>query len=152
MYTLFSIIQTIHFLRFQICSKGKEMCIKTRLAEGITSIQVSVAQVSFPEEATGACLLLQLSICKRNRLLVLPYLVLNVILLGYNLGVVIYYIVVWKLISLIIFIAISWAFSIYFLIVVYSFHEALREDPSGVTAGFLVNNPTGSAPNANYAV
>ncbi|XP_067026918.1 uncharacterized protein [Acropora muricata] len=56
------------------------------------------------------------------------------------------------MISLIIFIAISWAFSIYFLIVVYSFHEALREDPSGVTAGFLVNNPTGSAPNANYAV
>ena len=30
MYTLFSIIQTIHFLRFQICNKGKEMCIKTR--------------------------------------------------------------------------------------------------------------------------
>ncbi|XP_074612273.1 uncharacterized protein LOC141866642 [Acropora palmata] len=74
----------------------------------------------------------------RNRLLVLPYLVLHVILLGYNLGVVIYYVVVWKL--------------IYFLIVVYSFHESLREDPSGVTAGFLVDNPTGSAPNANYAV
>ncbi|XP_015758999.1 PREDICTED: uncharacterized protein LOC107338284 isoform X2 [Acropora digitifera] len=85
----------------------------------------------------------------RNRLLVLPYLVLHVILLGYDLGVVIYYVVVWKWISLIIFIAISWAFSIYFLIVVYSFHEALREDPSGVTAEFLVNNPTGSAPVAN---
>ncbi|XP_029213022.2 uncharacterized protein LOC114976691 isoform X2 [Acropora millepora] len=110
-----------------------------------TAGALSVFQVLTSLSLVAACIL-------RNRLLVLPYLVLNVILLGYNLGVVIYYIVVWKLISLIIFIAISWAFSIYFLIVVYSFHEALREDPSGVTAGFLVNNPTGSAPNANYAV
>ncbi|KAK2556679.1 hypothetical protein P5673_021230 [Acropora cervicornis] len=48
----------------------------------------------------------------RNRLLVLPYLVLHVILLGYNLGVVIYYVVVWKLISLIITLTISWLFSV----------------------------------------
>ncbi|KAK2556678.1 hypothetical protein P5673_021229 [Acropora cervicornis] len=65
----------------------------------------------------GAC-------SSKNRFLVLPYLVLHIILLGYSLG-------------------------IYFLIVVYSFHEALREDPSGVTAGFLPDSTSGSAPVAN---
>ena len=29
---------------------------------------------------------------------------------------------------------------IYFLVVVYSFHEALREDPSGATAGYSPAN------------
>ena len=27
-------------------------------------------------------------------------------------------------------------YQIYFILVVYSYHEALREDPSGTTAGF----------------
>ncbi|XP_068676551.1 uncharacterized protein [Montipora foliosa] len=87
----------------------------------------------------------------KNRFLVLPYLAWHVILLGYNLGVMIFYIIVWKgFIALLIVItnAISGAFSIYFLIVVYSFHEALREDPSGATAGYGPENRPGQAARA----
>ncbi|XP_067026842.1 uncharacterized protein [Acropora muricata] len=88
----------------------------------------------------------------KDRFFVLPYLVLHVILLGYALGVAIYFIVVWNLIQLIMPLIISWLLSIYFLIVVYSFYESLRDDPSGVNAGFFAHNPTVAAPNANYAV
>lgn len=90
----------------------------------------------------GAC-------CSKNRFLVLPYLVLHIILLGFSLGVIIYLSAVWGVMASIldlIPIAIGWLLSIYFLIVVYSFHEALREDPSGVTAGFLPDSTSGSAP------
>lgn len=87
----------------------------------------------------GAC-------CSKNRFLVLPYLVLHIILLGYSLGVIIYFSAVWGVILVLISPAILWSLSIYFLIVVYSFHEALREDPSGVTAGFLPDSTSGSAP------
>ncbi|XP_067026912.1 uncharacterized protein [Acropora muricata] len=88
----------------------------------------------------------------KNRFLVLPYLVLHVILLGYYLGVIIYLSVVWTVVAASLVLtpaAIGWTLSIYFLIVVYSFHEALREDPSGVTAGFPADYPSGSAPKAN---
>ncbi|XP_068728264.1 uncharacterized protein [Montipora capricornis] len=75
----------------------------------------------------------------KNRFLVLPYLAWHVILLVYNLGVSIFLIIVWKgvtVYAIVIFNAIFWVLSIYFLIVVYSFYEALREDPSGATAGY----------------
>lgn len=88
----------------------------------------------------------------KNRFLVLPYLVLHIILLGYYLGAIIYISVVWAVLAFILVlipVAIGWSLSLYFLIVVYSFHEALREDPSGVTAGFLSDYPSGSAPVAN---
>ncbi|XP_068727756.1 uncharacterized protein [Montipora capricornis] len=84
----------------------------------------------------------------KNRFLVQPYLAWQVILLGYSLGVSIFYIFVWKgfgLYSIVISTAISWVLSIYFLIVVYSFHEALREDPSGATAGYGPENPPGAS-------
>ncbi|XP_015757065.1 PREDICTED: uncharacterized protein LOC107336505 isoform X4 [Acropora digitifera] len=88
----------------------------------------------------------------KDRFFVLPYIVLHIILLGYTLGVAIYFMVVWNSIDLIVSLTISWLLSIYFLIVVYSFYESLREDPSGVNAGFFPDNPTVAAPNANYAV
>lgn len=88
----------------------------------------------------------------KDRFFVLPYVVLQVISLGYTLGVAIYFIVVWNVIELIMTLMISWLLSIYFLIVVYSFHESLREDPSGVNAGFFPDNPMVAAPNAKYAV
>ncbi|XP_068676605.1 uncharacterized protein [Montipora foliosa] len=87
----------------------------------------------------------------KNRLLALPYLAWHVILLGYNLGVTIFYIIVWKGVTVVVIViinAISWLLSIYFLIVVYSFHEALREDPSGATAGYGPENPPGQAASA----
>ncbi|XP_068728250.1 uncharacterized protein [Montipora capricornis] len=84
----------------------------------------------------------------KNRFLALPYLAWHAILLVYNLGVTIFYIIIWKgfaVIGIAIFNAIFWVLSIYFLIVVYSFHEALREDPSGVSAGYRPPNRPGQA-------
>ncbi|XP_068677137.1 uncharacterized protein [Montipora foliosa] len=84
----------------------------------------------------------------KNRFLVLPYLAWHVILLVYNLGVTIFYIIIWKgfaVTGIVIFNPIIWVFSVYFLIVVYSFHEALREDPSGKSAGYSSPNRPGQA-------
>ncbi|XP_068728258.1 uncharacterized protein [Montipora capricornis] len=47
--------------------------------------------------------------------------------------------------GIVIFNPIIWVFSVYFLIVVYSFHEALREDPSGKSAGYTSPNRPGQA-------
>ncbi|XP_068728262.1 uncharacterized protein [Montipora capricornis] len=90
-------------------------------------------------------ILLLVACCLKNRFLVLPYLAWYVIVLGYNLGVWIFYIIVlkWAAVSAIVIVyGMSCVPSIYFLIVVYSFHEALREDPSGVSAGY---GPPGQA-------
>ncbi|XP_044164320.1 uncharacterized protein LOC114962576 [Acropora millepora] len=87
------------------------------------------------------CLALLAACGLKDRFFVLPYVVLHVILLGYTLGVAIYFMVVCNLIQLIMTLIISWLLSIYFLIVVYSFYESLREDPSGVNAGFFPDNP-----------
>ncbi|XP_044164385.1 uncharacterized protein LOC122948505 [Acropora millepora] len=88
----------------------------------------------------------------KDRFFVLPYVVLHVILLGYTLGVAIYFIVAWNWIDLILTLTISWLVSICFLIVVYSFYKSLREDPSGVNAGYFPDNPMDAGPNAKYAV
>lgn len=88
----------------------------------------------------------------KNRFFVLPYVVLHVILLGYTLGVAIYFIFTGNLIDLILTLTISWLVSICFLIVVYSFYKSLREDPSGVNAGYFPDNPMEAGPNAKYAV
>ncbi|XP_068677135.1 uncharacterized protein [Montipora foliosa] len=92
-------------------------------------------------------ILLVVACCSKNRFLVVPYLAWYVIFLGYSLGVSIFYIIVWKgaAVSAMVTVTvtgISWVLWIYFLIVVYSFHEALREDPSGVSAGY---GPPGQA-------
>ncbi|XP_068728259.1 uncharacterized protein [Montipora capricornis] len=84
----------------------------------------------------------------KNRFLVLPYLVWHVVLFGYYLGVTIFFIIVRNLVAIVISNAIYWVFSVYFLIVVYSFHEALREDPSGATAGYGPENPPGQVASA----
>ncbi|XP_068728255.1 uncharacterized protein [Montipora capricornis] len=84
----------------------------------------------------------------KNRFLILPYLVWHVFLFVYNLGVTIFYIIIWKgfaVTGIVIFNPIIWVFSVYFLIVVYSFHEALREDPSGKSAGYTSPNRPGQA-------
>ncbi|XP_074611381.1 uncharacterized protein LOC141865920 [Acropora palmata] len=116
----------------------------------LTSLLYTNGAFSIIEVLT--CFALVAACGSKNRFFVLPYVVLHVILLGYTLGVAIYFMAVWNLIDLIVTLTISWLLSIYFLIVVYSFHESLREDPSGVNAGFFPDNPMEVAPNANYAV
>lgn len=128
-------------LSLPISAKQIQVIINLMKTSGVFNILVVLTSICI----FGACSL-------KNRFLVLPYLVLHVILLGYSLGVIIYFSVVWGVVAAILFIipaAIEWSLSIYFLIVVYSFHEALREDPSGVTAGFPADYPSGSAPVAN---
>ncbi|XP_044169168.1 uncharacterized protein LOC114976690 [Acropora millepora] len=124
-----------------LSAKQIQVSINLMRTSGVFNILVVLTSICI----FGACSL-------KNRFLVLPYLVLHIILLGYSLGVIIYYSAVWGVVAAILFIvpaAIGWSLSIYFLIVVYSFHEAFREDPSGVTAGFLPDSTSGSAPKAN---
>ncbi|XP_044164481.1 uncharacterized protein LOC114977285 [Acropora millepora] len=85
----------------------------------------------------------------KNRFFVLPHVVLHVILLGYTLGVVLYFIFTGNLTDVVVPLIITWLLPNYLLIVVYSFYESLREDPSGVNAGYFPDNPTVAAPNAN---
>ncbi|XP_068738854.1 uncharacterized protein [Montipora capricornis] len=120
-----------------VFSKYSDVITKLLKTNGVFNIIVLLTSI----------LLLGANILK-NRFLVLPYLAWHVILLGYRLGVSIFFTVVWKgpfVYAVVIFSAISWLLSIYFLIVVYSFHEALREDPSGATAGYGPGNPSGQA-------
>jgi len=73
----------------------------------------------------------------RNRFLALPYIIVHIFMLAYTLGVTIFLIAIWHGFSYIYVGSIlGWLLYIYFILVVYSYHEALREDPSGTTAGF----------------
>lgn len=80
---------------------------------------------------------LLISYSTRNRFLALPYIFLHILLLAYNLGVTIFFIAIWHGFPYI-FVGtiIAWLLSIYFIMVVFSYHEALREDPSGSSAGY----------------
>ncbi|XP_068676183.1 uncharacterized protein [Montipora capricornis] len=130
-------LSSLHEESSPVHSKYSDVITNLLRTKGVFSIIVLLTSM----------LLLGASILK-NRFLVLPYLAWHVILLGYNLGVSIFFTVVWKgpsVYEVVIFSAISWVLSIYFLIVVYSFHEALREDPSGATAGYGPGYPSGQA-------
>jgi len=73
----------------------------------------------------------------RNPFLALPYIIVHIFMLAYTLGVTIFLIAIWHGFSYIYVASIlGWLLYIYFILVVYSYHEALREDPSGTTAGF----------------
>ncbi|XP_067026838.1 uncharacterized protein [Acropora muricata] len=85
----------------------------------------------------------------KNRFFVLPHVVLHVILLGYTLGVVLYFIFTGNLTDVVVPLLITWLLPNYLLIVVYSFYESLREDPSGVNAGYFPANPMEAVPKAN---
>lgn len=131
-------------------NEGLSLSISAKQIQVIINLLKTSGVFNILAVLTSICLLGAFS--SKNRFLVLPYLVLHIILLGYYLGVIIYFSTVWGVIAAILVLipaAIMWSLSIYFLIVVYSFHEALREDPSGVTAGFLPDHPSGSAPMAN---
>lgn len=131
-------------------NEARSLSLSAKQIQVIINLLRTSGVFNILEILTSICLFGACS--SKNRFLVLPYLVLHIILLGYSLGVIIYYSVVWGVIAAILSIipaAIIWSLSIYFLIVVYSFHEALREDPSGVTAGFLPDSTSGSAPVAN---
>jgi len=130
--------------------EGLSLSISAKQIQVIINLMKTSGVFNILEILTSICLFGACS--SKNRFLVLPYLVLHIILLGYSLGVIIYFSAVWDVIAAILVLipaAIGWSLSIYFLIVVYSFHEALREDPSGVTAGFLPDSTSGSAPVAN---
>lgn len=130
--------------------EGLSLPISAKQIQVIINLLKTSGVFNILEILTSICLFGACS--SKNRFLVLPYLVLDIILLGYSLGVIIYLSAIWGVVAAILILiptAIVWSLSIYFLIVVYSFHEALREDPSGVTAGFLPDSTSGSAPVAN---
>ncbi|CAH3129734.1 unnamed protein product, partial [Pocillopora meandrina] len=82
-------------------------------------------------------LLLLGSCCSVDKHLAFPWLGWSIFELFFSFGVIIYYITICKGFPVFLFIDITrWLLSIYFIIVVYSYIEALREDPSGTSAGF----------------
>lgn len=72
-----------------------------------------------------------------NYYLAFPWFLWSIFGLFYSLGVTIFLIAIWNGFAYV-FVGtiIAWVIAIYFIIVVYSYMEALREDPSGSTAGF----------------
>ncbi|XP_058955980.2 uncharacterized protein [Pocillopora verrucosa] len=71
------------------------------------------------------------------RCLAFPWLGWSIFELFFSFGVIIFYIAICNGFAIFVFIyVITWLLSIYFIMVVYSYIEALREDPSGTSAGF----------------
>ncbi|XP_022807727.1 uncharacterized protein LOC111344738 isoform X2 [Stylophora pistillata] len=85
-------------------------------------IRLSYASLAFRVISLLVNVLLLGSCCTGNERLAFPWLGWSIFELFFTLGVVIFYISIWN--------------GIYFIVVVYSFIEALGEDPSGTSAGF----------------
>ncbi|RMX57212.1 hypothetical protein pdam_00024070 [Pocillopora damicornis] len=96
---------------------------------------VRLAYVFFTFEVISllVTLLLLGSCCSGDKCLAFPWLGWSIFKLFFTFGVMMFYIAVWN--------------RIYFIMVVYSYINALREDPSGTSAGFspsllgAINNP-----------
>ncbi|XP_058955976.2 uncharacterized protein [Pocillopora verrucosa] len=89
-------------------------------------------------------LLLLGSCSSGDKRLAFPWLGWSIFQLFFSFGVVIFYIAIWEGFAVSLLIAsIAWLLSIYFIVVVYSYIEALREDPSGTSAGFSPPLPGG---------
>nr|XP_058955430.1 uncharacterized protein LOC131782708 [Pocillopora verrucosa] len=81
--------------------------------------------------------LLLLGSSSGDRCLAFPWLGWNICELFCSFVVIIFYISIWNRYDIFLVIyGIAWLLWIYFIIVVYSYIEALREDPSGTSAGF----------------
>ncbi|XP_020607529.1 uncharacterized protein LOC110046184 [Orbicella faveolata] len=73
----------------------------------------------------------------RNRFLAFPWVLWSLFQLLFTLGATIFLVAIWNGFAYtLIGIILGWVLSIYFIIVVFSYIEALREDPSGGLAGF----------------
>ncbi|CAH3190160.1 unnamed protein product, partial [Porites evermanni] len=90
-----------------------------------------------------ANIMLLFSFSMKNRFLTLPYIILYTFSVFYELAVSIFLITIWHKFQYTFAIEIcSLALTIYFILVVYSYYESLREDPSGSIAGFDQENGT----------
>ncbi|CAH3129740.1 unnamed protein product [Pocillopora meandrina] len=109
------------------------------IVPGLTIFTISLAYVSlvFGVISLLVNLLFLGSCCSGDKHLVFPWLGWSIFELFFSFGVIIFYIAIWigYDIFLVIY-GIAWLLWIYFTIVVYSYIEALREDPSGTSAGF----------------
>lgn len=100
-------------------------------------INMSYAGIAFAAISLLVNLCLLASYGMRNRFLALPWVLWSLFGLLYNLGATIFFLVVWNTFAyLLVGSILAWVLSIYFIIVVFSYMEALREDPSGGLAGF----------------
>ncbi|XP_058955985.2 uncharacterized protein [Pocillopora verrucosa] len=82
-------------------------------------------------------LLLLGSCSSSDKRLAFPWLGWSIFKLFFSFGVFIFYIDIWDgFADVFIVYIIEWLLLIYFIIVVYSYIEALRQDPSGTSAGF----------------
>lgn len=101
-----------------------------------------IINLSYTGIAFGAISLL-VNVCllasygMRNRFLAFPWVLWSLFGLLYTLGATIFFLAVWSALAyFLIGTILAWVLSIYFIIVVFSYMEALREDPSGGLAGF----------------
>lgn len=100
-------------------------------------INLSYASLAFNVLVLLSNISLLASYGMRNRFLALPYIIVHIVVLAYSLGVTIFFLTIWNGFSVFNAAAIIVVLLyVYFILVVYSYHEALREDPSGTTAGF----------------
>ncbi|XP_073228217.1 uncharacterized protein [Porites lutea] len=82
-------------------------------------------------------LMLLFSFCTRNRFLALPYIIFYAFSVLYSLAVTIFLISIWHGFQYHFAVdMVAPVITIYFILVVYSYFESLREDPSGSVAGF----------------
>ncbi|KAL9951905.1 hypothetical protein ACROYT_G044651 [Oculina patagonica] len=100
-------------------------------------IKLSYAGIGFGAIALLVNLSLLASYALRNRFLAFPWVLWSLFEIVYTFGVTIFMFAIWNGVAYIFFGTIlGWILSIYFIIVVFSYIEALREDPSGASAGF----------------
>ncbi|XP_027057787.1 uncharacterized protein LOC113684591 [Pocillopora damicornis] len=100
---------------------------------------VRLAYVFFTFEVISllVTLLLLGSCCSGDKCLAFPWLGWSIFKLFFTFGVMMFYIAVWNRFPVFVIAYISGCLlRIYFIMVVYSYINALREDPSGTSAGF----------------
>jgi len=94
-------------------------------------VHLGVVGMAFAGISILASMLLLWSYFSRNPYLALPYFFWNIFMLLYTFGLTIFFIAIWNGFQYIFVISIVWwLLSMYLIIVVYSYIQTLRQDPS----------------------
>ncbi|KAL9951894.1 hypothetical protein ACROYT_G044637 [Oculina patagonica] len=105
-------------------------------------INLSIASIAFRAISTLANLLLLGSYGTLNRFLAMPWFFWEIFMVLYTFGLTIFLMTIWNGFATVFVVNIlGWLLTIYFVIVVYSYIENLRQDPSAFETGIVMQPP-----------